>query len=177
MGCSGPGGTECAGQPEAVGADQAPLEASSSLWHSKGLTGWSFSACQVFKGPPAPRLRPFSIAWHISHSKGHPVWSLSAFVGCWPCHAGRERLHAPSVHDSAVAPCLHGCPAFLLKAVPTAASFLLSPWTVSLQSAAVLILGLLLSLCPPAPSPCVFPFQWSGPAASSRLVLCGILCI
>lgn len=122
--CRDPGGIECAGKPEAAGAeDQALLESFSSLWHLafKGphwLVLLHCLACQVLKGHPW--LGSFSIAWLISHSKGCPLWSLSLFVGCWPCHVGREAavVALPAVRGSAVAPCLHGCLAFLRRHSP-----------------------------------------------------------
>ena len=53
------------------------IESFSSLWQL------------VSKGPPW--LGSFSIAWHIRHLKGHPLWGLSLFISCQCQCVERER--------------------------------------------------------------------------------------
>ena len=78
------------------------IESFSSLWQL------------VSKGPPW--LGSFSIAWHIRHLKGHPLWGLSLLVSCWCWHVARGyRDGSTPTHDSAVLPCFHGCPAFFQR--------------------------------------------------------------
>ena len=54
------------------------IESFSSLWQL------------VSKGPPW--LGSFSIAQHIRHLKGHPLWGLSLLVSCSCWHVEGERL-------------------------------------------------------------------------------------
>ena len=61
----------------------------------------------------------------------------------------------PTLHDSAVLPCFHGCLGFL-HTFPTTISSLTSPPSVSLQSSAAFTLRLLHNPQTPAPSCCAF---------------------
>ena len=70
-------------------------------------------------------------------------------------------LALPPACNSTVAPCLYDQLAFLQRHSSLWISSLLSPWTISLQSTAVLDLGLLSSLHAPAPSHLVF--WWNSP--------------
>ena len=90
-----------------------------------------------------PWLGSYSVVSCIIHLKEHPGWVLlcssvcQAFDGpasllfsCRCYGAGGEReamvMAPPPLHDSAVSPCFHGCPAFLHRHFPPL-SPLLSP--------------------------------------------------
>ena len=71
-----PGSSRCSGKLVTMSSEDMMLsESSSSLCHSKGFPGWSFS-----------------LARSIRHSKVHPLWSLSLLASCQHQCVGRERL-------------------------------------------------------------------------------------
>ena len=79
-------------------------------------------------------LGSYSVDQHVRHLKGHPGWGptleLSVSGVCWaspsvvqlPMQACRGRegvvMAPPPMHDLAVLPCFHGCPAFLCRHFP-----------------------------------------------------------
>ena len=80
-----------------------------------------------------PWVGSYSVDLCISHLKGHPGWSCS--VVQWVRHLMGQPLYCPAANagmwereamvmappptcDSAVSPCLHGCPAFLHRHFP-----------------------------------------------------------
>ena len=105
LGSQGPRGSKCAGMPAASSTGAQILESFSSLcsWHSKAsLVGVLCSlACEALKGPP--------------------FLGSSSFGQLLALTSEREATEmAPSpAHDSAILPCLHGFPAFLLRSRPS----------------------------------------------------------
>ena len=116
------------------------------------------SVHQTLKG--IPWLGSYSVVWPKSHTGAPWVGSLlcgsvcHAFDGpaflllscqCWRCWlVGKEAMvmAPPTMRDSALSPCFHGCLAFLHRHFPPQSppSHPLNP---SLQSTAALALGLL----------------------------------
>ena len=140
-----PGSTKCSEALISLGTEaMALLEPFSSLWqlafkeplwlvllwHSKSLSGWSFSGIQraSLAGPSlllpskAPLwLEYFSIVQHSQALRGPPslgffsIGQLLALV----CGVREATVTAPPpACGSAVLPCLHDCPTFLQRHSP-----------------------------------------------------------
>ena len=106
----------------------------SCSWPSEGLFGQFFSIAppvQALRGLPC--LGSFSVVQCIRHIEGPPPGVLQyksvyqAFDGpvsllfscqCWCGGIEAMVMAPPPVHDSAVSPCFHGCPAFLHRRFP-----------------------------------------------------------
>ena len=116
----------------------------------------------------------YSVDQCISHLKEHLGWGPSLYLvhqtfdgpayllfscQCWP--VGRERLWRwlHPLHVTQHISLLPQLPGFPPQAFPTMISSLTSPWSVSLQSTAALILGLLHNSLTPASS--YYAFQGS----------------
>ena len=163
-----PGVVRYTGEPVTTGTgDKIPYEPFSSFWQqcSKGFPGWSFVAWCSRHSKEPPWLGSFSIVHHSSHSKGHPLWSLSLFISC-PCQrvGGERGSRDGSTLCLTQQDCLASMAAqFRLRAFPAVISSLTSHWAIFLQSKAILVLGFLSSPYDPASSHCVY---W-GPASLS----------
>ena len=79
----------------------------------------------------SPWLGSNSVDWCVRHLKGHPRWVPTLWLdvsGTWwaslsivqlkmlACEERKSMVRAPpSMHDSAISPCFHGCLAFFHK--------------------------------------------------------------
>ena len=112
-----------------------------------------FSAHQAHRGS-SPGWGP-TLVLHIRCMMDQSLYCSAADTGV---QGERETMvmAPPSMHDSAVLPCFHGCLAFPPQVFPITISSLMSPWSVSPQSTSALALGLLYNPYVPAPSCCDF---------------------
>ena len=125
--------TDCL-HPMGYGPIRVFFRASCS-WQSEGLFGQSFSIAlpiQALRG--LPYLAPFSVVPQVRHIEG-PPWAgsysvvqrvrhlMGQFPYCSVADAGTGEREAmvmapPALHDSALLPFFHGCPAFLHRHFP-----------------------------------------------------------
>ena len=93
---------------------------------------WPFSVVQCMRHiEGSPWLGSNSVDWCVRHLKGHPRWVPTLWLdvsGTWwaslsivqlkmlACEERKSMVRAPpSMHDSAISPCFHGCLAFFHK--------------------------------------------------------------